>query len=292
MAHQAMGEFARDREYVERTLEAAERVGDPVAIGFMLVRRGARSLWVGEWEHARQDGERALALSQQIGRSRTSALPLLGRGVLYLFAGQDEVALPYLAEGLAVAEQSNDFVTVRWTQLMLAEHELREGRSHEAYARLAPRLDRYGQEESLVTQLLPSFAWAHLHLGEASRAEALLQECTRRATAGNRRPALVDTLQIQALLAIERKNWQGAERALEEALALSRAIPFPAMPFPYDEARVLDVYGQLHYAKGEPEAARELFEAALCICDRLGEGLYRPHIERALAKLSHAPLKE
>ena len=59
-----------------------------------------------------------------------------------------------------------------------------------------------------------------------------------------------------------------------------------AMPYPYAEAKALYVYGQLHAVKGETEQAREKYEAAIAICERLGEGLYRPHIERALAELA------
>jgi hypothetical protein len=57
------------------------------------------------------------------------------------------------------------------------------------------------------------------------------------------------------------------------------------MPYPYAEAKALHVYGQLHAAKGEPALAREKYEAALAILTRLGEWLYRSHVERALAKL-------
>jgi hypothetical protein len=34
--------------------------------------------------------------------------------------------------------------------------------------------------------------------------------------------------------------------------------------------------------RGDPLAAREHFTAALLIRDRLGKGLYRPHVERTL----------
>ncbi len=99
-------------------------------------------------------------------------------------------------------------------------------------------------------------------------------------TAQRHQLALLDTLRVCALLDVRQARWHEAERALEEALALARA-----MPYPYAEAKALLVYGQLHAAKGEPEPARARFAAALAILDRLGEGLYRPHIARALAEL-------
>jgi hypothetical protein len=57
------------------------------------------------------------------------------------------------------------------------------------------------------------------------------------------------------------------------------------MPYPYAEAKALYVFGQLHAAKGEQEQARKAYDASLAILNRLGEGLYRPHVERALTEL-------
>jgi hypothetical protein len=94
------------------------------------------------------------------------------------------------------------------------------------------------------------------------------------------RLVLVDALRVRGLLAIAQGRWQHAKAALEEAFSLALA-----MPYPYAEAKAHSVYGQLHAAKGEPDLARERYQAALSICARLGEGLYRPHIERALAEL-------
>jgi hypothetical protein len=85
---------------------------------------------------------------------------------------------------------------------------------------------------------------------------------------------------LLALVRLSQERWEEARVLPEEAIALCRG-----MPYPYAEAKAPYVYGQLHAAKGEPEQAREQYEAALTICDRLGEGLYRPHIEHALAEV-------
>ena len=96
---------------------------------------------------------------------------------------------------------------------------------------------------------------------------------------------MVDALRIQAMLAIRQDRWQDATDNLNEAIALCQA-----MPYPYAEAKALWVYGRLEVARGDPAAARECFTLALAICDRLGEGLYRPHIEQALTQLGQATL--
>jgi hypothetical protein len=127
-----------------------------------------------------------------------------------------------------------------------------------------------------VEPLLPLLAWAQLALDRDDEAAATLATCKARCG----KLWLVDALRIEALLAIKQRRWQEAAALLDEALAMCRA-----MPYPYAEAKALSVYGQLHEAKGEPVQAREKYVAALAICARLGEGLYRPHIERALDAL-------
>jgi tetratricopeptide (TPR) repeat protein len=84
----------------------------------------------------------------------------------------------------------------------------------------------------------------------------------------------VDALRIQGLLAIAQQRWDVGVTALEEALTLAHA-----MPYPYAEAKTLWVYGRLEAARNAPAAARKRFKQALAVCDRLGEGLYRRYIE-------------
>ncbi|HEV8193511.1 MAG TPA: hypothetical protein VGP82_18780 [Ktedonobacterales bacterium] len=93
--------------------------------------------------------------------------------------------------------------------------------------------------------------------------------------------ALLDVLRVRGLLYLRQTRWQDADAVLEQALSLARG-----MPQPYAEATLLYVFGQLRITKGEPAPAREKRGAALGICDRLDEGLYRPHIERALKALN------
>ena len=54
------------------------------------------------------------------------------------------------------------------------------------------------------------------------------------------------------MVAIRQEQWAEAERALEESVMLARTLPYP-----YAEARLLRVCGEMHIAKGEPEPARE-----------------------------------
>ncbi len=124
---------------------------------------------------------------------------------------------------------------------------------------------------------LPLLAWAEGALGQYAQAEARLAMLLATAAPLTR----VDALRVQGLLATMQGRWNVAVEALDEALERARA-----MPYPYAEAKTLWVYGRLEAARGDPAAARERFSQALAICDRLGEGMYRPHIADALATVS------
>jgi tetratricopeptide (TPR) repeat protein len=150
-----------------------------------------------------------------------------------------------------------------------------------ACARIEDLLERLQGKLSPVKRSLPLLAWACLELGEEDRADALIRDALSDEAMEVERLVLVDALRVQAMIWTRQQRWDEAVGALEEALTLTRA-----MPYPYAEAKALYSYGQLHVARDESEQAREKYEAALAICARMGEGMYRPHIERALQQLS------
>jgi hypothetical protein len=128
--------------------------------------------------------------------------------------------------------------------------------------------------------MLSLLAQAHLDLDHVHTAVEIAAQASVRARAASQRPDLVEALRVQALVAIRQKRWDDVERALEEGLALARC-----MPYPYGEARLLHVYGEVHAGKGEPGPARERLEAALAIFRRLGARKDAERVEQDLAAL-------
>jgi hypothetical protein len=88
-------------------------------------------------------------------------------------------------------------------------------------------------------------------------------------------------LWLQGLVASRQGRWEDAITAVEEGLSLARS-----MPFPYMEARTLQVYGLMHRQKGEPKPARERLEAALALFRRLGAHKDVEQTEQLLIMLS------
>jgi tetratricopeptide (TPR) repeat protein/transcriptional regulator with XRE-family HTH domain len=272
------GEFAKSREYRERALAIVERRKDQGYTVFQLSARGRLSFLSGDWHAARADAERAVTLYRQFGAVGMPPQPLLLLGELSLVEGRWEEARALLVEGLRCAEHMGEPERLVLANAVFAEWELVDGQPQAAWIRLESLLDPPDREEIFLIQLWTLLAWAAVDLGMEAQADTYLQQALQRARTYDLRFALVAPLRTQAWLAIRQERWTDALAALEEALGLCRA-----MPYPYAEAKALYVSGLLHRARGKPDRACERWKEALAICNRLGEGLYRPYIERALA---------
>lgn len=285
LAYIRRGEFRESQAYIERALAAAQQRGDPAQVAFMSYNRGLIAFFRGDWPQARGSYEQAAAVMREIGMSWSSVYPLVGLGQLHLVQGQWGTGAHQLQEATAAAERSGDLQALRAAQMPLAERELVEGRPEAARARLDRLLDRTasGWDEG-VAQILTLLAWAQLELDDEAQTESLVALSITRAITEQNRLALVDALRVRALWAMRRQRWQDAHGALEEALSLARA-----MPYPYGMARVLFTEGLVRAHEGDPGAARSHLEASKAICAQLGERLYGRSIEGALANLPGQP---
>jgi tetratricopeptide (TPR) repeat protein len=278
------GEFAQYMAYLRRDFENAERVGDPTWIGLSTLHLGEAAFLLGEWGEARAYITRGADLIHSVGASYLAAYPPLRLGALSLAEGDWEAATRHLEDCIALASRIPHLGALRAAQGLLAERDLWEGRPHAARARLVPLLDRPGLEETDVTGLLPTLAWAYLEVGAVTQAAAVSAQAIRRLRAENDRVGLVNALRVQALVSIGLERWDKAEASLQEALALAQR-----MPYPYAEGRLLSVYGLLSARRGEQEAARERLEVALAIFRRLGARKDIERTEQALSMLQNAP---
>jgi transcriptional regulator with XRE-family HTH domain/tetratricopeptide (TPR) repeat protein len=285
------GKLEQAGDYVRRALDLVRPLGDPIVVALMTLRRGMTSFVVGAWDAARADFEQAEAMMRGGGVAWVSAYTATGLGQIRLAQGELEGAV-LLEAGVELAGRSGDLQALRWAQTALAEWEILAGRPAAAGARLEPLLDRPGQQEGLVTYLLPYLAWADGVSDRPDHARAYIAACQARARTEHIHLALVDALRVEALLALEAGNAQkeqmaGATRALEESLALCRA-----MPYPYAEAKALYVFGLVERARGGAAAiaaARDRWRDALRLLGALGERLYAERIQAALDELPEEP---
>jgi tetratricopeptide (TPR) repeat protein len=274
------GEFARSTHDVERALALAEQMADPLATELLLLRRGLNAYAAGDWPKARSDYEQAREIARQLGASWVSPYIALGPGLLRLAEGDLESASQLIEEGAALAEQTGDLQALRLAQPSLAERDLLAGQPAAAHARLVPLLDRPGQQEGLVTYLLPYLAWALLDLDREDEAAEQLEECLERSRREDIRLAEVDALRVRVIQAARQGEYATAEQAIKDGLRLSRELPYP-----YAEAKLLYIGGLAARAAGDDPLARERLLQARDALRALGEGLYLPHVEHALDEL-------
>ena len=97
-----------------------------------------------------------------------------------------------------------------------------------------------------MTTFLPVLAPAQLELGYVDLATQTVEQALTRARPRDMRLAVVDALRIRAMVVLRREHWAEAARCLGEGITLARS-----MPYPYAEARLLDLQGQLPGPSGD-----------------------------------------
>jgi transcriptional regulator with XRE-family HTH domain/tetratricopeptide (TPR) repeat protein len=290
------GQLALAKPYAERALAVAERRQVPADIAFMRGNVGELALYRGDWDEAREHFASAAAIQERL--DPTFAWGDSGPAQVYLRlldlaqGGAAEESIRHLESLLAIMRERVNhpaLETGALGEVALAERALLMGHAATASARLAAFLDQpaLAEHARMITArviAIPALAWAEVELGYSAKAAERLGPVIATTSARRWYLGLVDALRVKGLLAARQRRWADARAVLDETIAMCRT-----MPYPYAELKALYVYGQLEAARGDPGAARERFEQALAICNRLGEGLYRPHIERDLETVGGAP---
>ncbi|HEX6800339.1 MAG TPA: AAA family ATPase [Ktedonobacterales bacterium] len=284
-AYACQGKFDLSLRYSVRVRELSEVFGNPLAKSYACYWLGLHALYTGDWRKSRAAFDESYSFAAPIEmaelRGVAAGYPLLGLGQLVSAQGEHELGGRYLEEALAGARRGIPPRLLRPVQGCLAEADLFAGQPVAALSRLDSLVETQAGREGIdATPLLPLLAWAHLEAGNLQRAEEVTAEALSRCRSERHQVALLDALRVRALLAIRLERWDQAAAALDEAISLART-----MPYPYAEAKALYVYGELEVTRGDSAAARERYEQAQAICQRLGEVPYRQRIEQSLAGL-------
>jgi tetratricopeptide (TPR) repeat protein/transcriptional regulator with XRE-family HTH domain len=288
--HFIRGEFELARPFRERAQEAARLQDDPLSIARTLANRGEGALYTGDWASARADFMAALTEMERIEDTGASAYPLLDLALLSLMEGRPDEMDHWVGRAMQPAERGGDLQALRWAATLRAEREIMAGYPERAVARLIPLRDRPGLQETDVTYLLPSLAWAQLESGAVAEARESSRQAVERARAQGNQVILVEALRIRAMVDCREGRTEDALTDLEEGLTRARA-----MPYPYAEARLLHVLGATYAGRrtepaGALNDAREVLAAALVIHERLGARADAAAIRQDLPALPYTHL--
>lgn len=274
------GEFEASARHNSRAAAAAEQVGDGRIFVNIMHTDGVRAFVQGQWAQARMIQDRAVALYAQIDASGYTAWPLLALAEVGLAEGDAGAIERYLDSGAELAARHGLLLAIRYAHRLLAQRDVQAGRPASAVERLTSLLDRPGLLETDVMELLPILAWAYLRMDNVTRCGEVVEHMLDRARRTNRRVTLVDALWAQLRLETRREQWTQAGAALEEGLALARRLPYP-----YEEALLLQAGGALHTRRGERAQARTRLRAALEVFERLGARPRAEQVRQDLARL-------
>ncbi len=135
--HRWRGDVAQSWRYVERSIAAAEQLGNAVLIMVAKFRRAVLALYAGDMAQAHADLDWVAPLDDRIGGAWVFAYPVIALGVTYAIEGDWKEAERYLVRGSAVAAPLGGIEAARRAQTWLAERDLYEGRPAAARDRLA-----------------------------------------------------------------------------------------------------------------------------------------------------------
>ncbi len=273
------GQLDRSTQQCTRALAVAEQVGFTTYRTAATARLSILAYVRGDWAEARRHGEQAFTLSRQIGSSWISPRPLTALGLLCFGEGQWEVARRYLEESVAVGTRVGQQISEPFAPSVLAECDILEGHPERAERRLSALRASLGSGDGDVALLLGPLAWAQLERGDVTAAAATVEQAMTQARAHDDRLTLVDILRVHALVALRQERWTEAAQALDEGVALARALPYP-----YAEARLWQVYGALHLQQGERGPGRARLREALVLFRQLGAHKDIAAVEQALAR--------
>jgi tetratricopeptide (TPR) repeat protein len=151
----------------------------------------------------------------------------------------------------------------------LAWQDVREGKAHEAIARLEPIVE--SRRAAGRPWYSAVYAWAQLEAGNEHRAAEILAGA-RRLAAASSHTVPPEVLLHSARLAAKQGRWEEAVADLEEGLTHTLGSGLP-----YEQALLLEAYGLLDADRAESARASDRLRGALMILRELGA---LPDVER------------
>jgi tetratricopeptide (TPR) repeat protein len=268
------GKLAAGIDQAENSLELWERVDAPLGTQYTLSLLVTMEFLVGDWVAARRHAERVIAIADRVPREGwRMAMGITCLGKIALYQGSVVEGERHLLDVLA---RRDDPELASDAAAGLADHDLFAGRAEAALSRVAS-FPRSGSLRDL--HHLDVLARAHLALGNASEAEAILTAWILQCRDGDR-ARYIDALWSLGTVQAAGERWAEADASFSEAVALARE-----MPYPFAGARALYHWGLGFGHRHRGDEARERLNEALAIFRRLGATPYVGRAEQALTDI-------
>ena len=259
----------------------------PLLFGFF--NSGLALVGNGDYDEAVARFEEGLVLSEKVGDEIYRHRLLNSLGWIAIECGNLERAIDLNRRGAEGARRRDDHETIANAELNLGDIFLAQGDLTLAQEFLdgVYRLVHHPATSDWLKwrysmHLFASLGDFWLARGEPAKAQEFAAQCLDIATRTNSRKYLVKGWRLQGDIARARRQWDEAEGWLRQALTLAQTIGNPTQLWKTHLA-----LGHLHDAARRPEQARQAYQAARVVIERVKASLKNPELR---ASLEHSPL--
>ena len=232
----------------------------------------------GDYDQALALLEEGLVLAEKVGDENYTPRYLNSLGWLHIECGDLERGLDLNRRAAEGARKRGDHESIGNAELNLADVFLMKG-DLPAAGEILDGVHRMVKDPATSEwmrwrysmHLFASLSAHWLARGDLGRARECADQCLELATRTDSRKYLVTGWRLQGEIALARRRWQDADRALREALAVARVIGSPTPLW-----RTHLALERMYAATGKPDAARDAFQAVRTVIGQVKTGLLHP----------------
>jgi DNA-binding CsgD family transcriptional regulator len=282
LAFKYSGDLDAARSRFEELLRQTTESGEEEAIPALLFHLAELECWAGNWEVSERQARRSVETSVQIGTPFYESMGLYALGLIEAHRGRIDSARSRAAEGLRLAELTDNFTTALSNAWVLGFVELCLGRHSAALnhlAHLPKRAEDAGIREPGMLRFVPDAVEALVAAKQLAEAEEVLKPFERRAKRLRRIWAMTAGARCRSLLLVARNDLAGATSVLDKSLEIASESVAR-----FDRGRNLLVLGSLYRRTKQKRKAREALGASYKVFDSLGATVWaskaREEVER------------
>jgi class 3 adenylate cyclase/tetratricopeptide (TPR) repeat protein len=243
----------------------------------------------GDYDDALATLEGGLAFSEKLGDEVQRLRLLNSLGWLYSELGDLDHGLDFNRRGAEEARKRGNPETIANAEINLGDVFLASGDLYLARELLDgvhrlvknPATSDWNKWRYSM-HLFVSLGDLWLAKGDGTKAQEFAERCLEIATPTNSRKYLVKGYRLKGEIALARRQWDEAEGTLRQALTIAEAIGNPTQLW-----RTHLALGRLYAVTKKPERARQAYQSAREVIDRVKASLQNPGLR---ASLENSPL--
>jgi DNA-binding CsgD family transcriptional regulator len=266
--------------------EVVARGREPVdegSLAYVYVMLGQADILLGDFERAEADAAAALDIARQAGQAALVAYAHAVQALLDAHRGRADECRAAAETALELAARTRSTPAHHAAGTALGLLQLSLGQPANAAATLAPLVELARAEEIRepgLTRYVPDYVEALVETGRGGEAGELLDWYEENAGRLRRRSAVAAACRCRALLAASDAELEEALVFAERALAEQEALPFP-----FDRARSLLVYGATLRRVKRKADARTALEDARATFQSLGASAFAARAASELGRI-------